>query len=45
MKRYYSVVCLAAASAFVSATPAIAQDDEDWTGIYAGVHVGLSQAQ
>ncbi|MGQ7829134.1 outer membrane protein [Altererythrobacter sp. Z27] len=43
MQRYTSAVFLAAAAA--SASPALAQDDENWTGIYAGVHVGLSEAQ
>ncbi|QIG52898.1 porin family protein [Altererythrobacter sp. BO-6] len=45
MKRYNSFVCLAAAATAVSASPAMAQDDESWTGLYAGVHVGLSEVQ
>lgn len=27
------------------ASPALAQDDEDWTGFYAGVHGGLNQTR
>lgn len=45
MKRYNSYVCLAAAATAISASPAMAQDDESWTGLYAGVHVGLSEVQ
>lgn len=45
MQFRLSFLFLATASAAVAASPAAARDDDNWTGLYAGVHVGMSQAQ
>lgn len=36
---------LAAAALITAASPALANDEQDWTGFYAGVHGGLDQTR
>ena len=36
---------LAAAALIAAASPALADDEQDWTGFYAGVHGGLDQTR